>query len=159
MYYRTQHTLPANMLVKVDRMSMANSLEVRAPFLDRDLADAAATLPDHLLVHGATGKYILREIMKNDLPEAVFSHPKQGFNIPLHTYRNKAYQQLAKRLLLDENPLPGLFEDRELKGILHRGLEQTQDTSSMSVYRASHQLWMVMQLFGWAERFNIQPDR
>lgn len=159
MYYRTAHTLPGNMLVKVDRMSMANSLEVRAPFLDADLFAAAARLPDELLIHQGKGKYLLREIMKPHLPEAVFSHPKQGFNLPLHSYRNAAYRQLAQRLLFDENPWPGFFPTSALEAIFTRGLEQQKDTASMSIFRATHQLWMLMQLLGWAKRFNVQPAK
>ncbi|MFK7936618.1 MAG: asparagine synthase (glutamine-hydrolyzing), partial [Saprospiraceae bacterium] len=64
MYYRAQHTLPGNMLVKVDRMSMANSLEVRAPFLDPDLFAAAAQLPDRFLIQNGKGKYLLRQMME-----------------------------------------------------------------------------------------------
>lgn len=155
MYYRTQHTLTANMLVKVDRMSMANSLEVRAPFLDKDLSEAAATLPDEFLISNGQGKYLLRKIMKDELPAEVFDHSKQGFNIPLHKYQNDTFRRLAKRLLFDENPLPGLFRKVELEKIYHQGLSMKQDTSTLSVFRASHQLWMIMQFLGWAERFGV----
>lgn len=155
MYYRARHTLSANMLVKVDRMSMANSLEVRAPFLDPVLSDAAAQLPDNMLMKDGLGKIVLREMMKDQLPSEVFSHPKQGFNIPLHKYQNKAYKALAQRLLLEENPLPNLFVKSQLEQILSRGLSTLKDNSKMSAFRASHQLWMIMQLLGWAERFDV----
>jgi len=155
MYYRSIHTLPANMLVKVDRMSMAHSLEVRAPFLDPDLFAAAATLPDHCLVRDGLGKILLREVMKEALPAEVFNHPKQGFNLPLHGYRNQAFRTLAQQLLFDENPWPGYFPETELNAIFKRGMEQQEDTSTMSVFRASHQLWMLMQLLGWAKHFNV----
>lgn len=155
MYYRTRHTLTANMLVKVDRMSMANSLEVRAPFLDPVLAQAAAGLPDHLLVKDGLGKILLRELMKDQLPEEVFTHPKQGFNIPLHKYQNKVYKQLAQRLLFDDNPLPDLFAKSELKRIFDQGLNTLSDNSRISAFRASHQLWLVMQFLGWAKRFSV----
>lgn len=155
MYYRTQHTLTANMLVKVDRMSMANSLEVRAPFLDKALFEAAASLPDEFLIKEGQGKFLLRKIMENELPDEVFNHPKQGFNIPLHKYQNATFSKLAKRLLFEENPLPGLFRKAELEKIYHQGLSMKQDTSTLSVFRASHQLWMIMQLLGWAERFQV----
>lgn len=155
MYYRTQHTLTANMLVKVDRMSMANSLEVRAPFLDKELSEAAATLPDEFLISNGQGKYLLRRIMENELPAEVFDHPKQGFNIPLHKYQNDTFNSLAKRLLFDENPLPTLFRKSALEMIYHQGLSATSDSSTLSVFRASHQLWMIMQFLGWAKRFGV----
>ena len=155
MYYRTHHTLPGNMLVKIDRMSMANSLEVRAPFLDPDLFEAAATLPDKFLISQGKGKYLLRKIMENELPTEVFNHPKTGFNIPLHEYQNDAFRKLAHRLFFEENPFPGLLNEAYLKEIFDTGLSTQKHSARKSVFQATHQLWMLMQLFGWGQRFHI----
>ena len=154
MYYRLKHTLPANMLIKVDRMSMANSLEVRAPFLDVDLFNASLKLSNDLLINNGVGKYLLRKIMKDKLPAEVFNHPKQGFNLPLHHYQNETYQQLARQLLFDENPWPNLFSRDSLEEIYQNGIQSTNN--QMSRFQSSHQLWMMMQLLGWAKRFNVQ---
>lgn len=156
MYYRLIHTLPSNMLIKVDRMSMANSLEVRCPFLDRDLFAISAKLPDHLLVQRGKGKHLLREIMRNDLPASVFDHPKMGFSIPLYQYQNEAFKKLAQRLLFDENPWPELIPADQLKEIYHRGIYTKKDDANYTVFQTAHQLWMLMQLFGWGKRFNVQ---
>lgn len=156
MYYRLIHTLPSNMLIKVDRMSMANSLEVRCPFLDRDLFAISAKLPDHLLIRQGKGKHLLREIMKNDLPSEVFNHPKMGFSIPLYQYQNEAFKKLAQRLLFDENPWPKLIPVDQLKEIYHRGIYTKKDDAHYTVFQTAHQLWMLMQLFGWGKRFNVQ---
>ncbi|MEO1625905.1 MAG: asparagine synthase (glutamine-hydrolyzing) [Bacteroidota bacterium] len=156
MYYRLCYTLPANMLIKIDRMSMANSLEVRAPFLDPDLYEASLELPDHLLVQGGLGKYAIRKIMEKDLPAEVFNHPKTGFNIPLFKYQNESFRKLAHRLLFEENPWPGLVPDALLKRIYQEGITAQKNTANKSVFQATHQLWMMMQLFGWAKRFRIQ---
>lgn len=156
MHYRLQHTLPANMLIKVDRMSMAHSLEVRAPFLDPDLFAASLRLPDDMLIKAGEGKYLLRKIMQQELPTAVFSHPKMGFNIPLHRYQNQAFQNLAHRLLFEENPLPNLIPKAALKTIYQKGISQKKDTATNSVFQSAHQLWMMMQLFGWAKKFNLK---
>ncbi|MEM1318944.1 MAG: asparagine synthase (glutamine-hydrolyzing) [Bacteroidota bacterium] len=156
MHYRMVHTLPANMLIKVDRMSMANSLEVRAPFLDPDLFEVSAQLPDEWLIHKGAGKYLIRKIMEKDLPQEVFTHPKTGFSIPLYNYQNKAFKKLARRLLFDENPLPDLFPKPQLEAIYHRGINTRQDTAQISVFQSAHQLWMMMQLLGWAERFKVE---
>ena len=158
MYYRTNHTLTSNMLVKVDRMSMANSLEVRAPFLDIDLFKASAQLPDKFLIDDGVGKSIVREIMKDKLPKEVFSHPKKGFSIPLFKYQNETFKQLASRLLFEENPFPGLFQKKQLESIFIQGIELKKDNNLISVFRASHQLWMIMQLLGWAQRFKVQYE-
>jgi len=156
MYYRLVHTLPSNMLIKVDRMSMANSLEVRAPFLDSELFEVTTMLSDDLLINEGKGKFILRKIMKPLLPREVFEHPKMGFNIPLYKYQNKAFKELAQRLLFDENPWPELIEKEELKKIYHRGIDTKFDNAKTTVFQTAHQLWMVMQLLGWAKRFKVQ---
>jgi len=137
-------------------MSMANSLEVRAPFLDPDLFQASVQLPDHLLVNGRTGKYLLRKIMKDQLPLEVFDHPKMGFSIPLHKYQNEAYKEIAQRLLFDENPWPNFFDKELLKQIYHKGISTLRDTAKESVFKSAHQLWMMMQLLGWAKRFKVK---
>ena len=156
MYYRTRHTLlPGNMLVKVDRMSMANSLEVRAPFLDPDLFDAAAQLPDRFLIHDGKGKWILRKIMEKHLPPEVFNHPKTGFSIPLYKYQNEAFKTIAKRLLFDENPCPGFWSKTQLDNIYFEGLNHNKNNAQMSVFKSAHRLWMFMQLFGWMKRFGV----
>jgi len=156
MQYRLRYTLPSNMLVKIDRMSMANSLEVRAPFLDLDLFNASLDLHDDLLVRGGNGKYILRKMMENDLPREVFDHPKTGFNIPLFKYQNEQFKRLAYRLLFDENPWPELIEKEKLREIYKSGIAAKKDTAKLSVFQSAHQLWMMMQLFGWAKRFKVQ---
>jgi asparagine synthase (glutamine-hydrolysing) len=156
MYYRAKHTLPANMLIKIDRMSMANSLEVRAPFLDPDLFAATAQLPDKFLIRNGKGKYILRKIMEKDLPPEVFDHPKRGFSIPLYKYQNEAFKALAKDLIFDNNPFPGLFQESFLREVYERGLTNRKSTAEYSVFQSAHQLWMLMQLFGWARYFKVE---
>ena len=156
MHYRTAHTLPTNMLVKVDRMSMANSLEVRAPFLDPDLFAAAARLPDDLLIRGGKGKYLIRKIMEKDLPAAVFDHPKQGFSIPLYKYQNEAFADLAHDLLLSNNPWEGFFPRSFLERTLRLGLQHRRNTARLSVFQSAHRLWMLMQLLGWARFYKVK---
>ncbi|MEL7424175.1 MAG: asparagine synthase (glutamine-hydrolyzing) [Bacteroidota bacterium] len=156
MHYRTAHTLPTNMLVKVDRMSMANSLEVRAPFLDPDLFAAAAQLPDDLLIRGGKGKYLLRKMMRKDLPASVFDHPKQGFAIPLYKYQNEAFAALANDLLLDNNPWEGFFPRPFLERALNLGLKHRRNTARLSVFQSAHRLWMLMQLLGWARFYKVK---
>lgn len=156
MYYRMKHTLPGNMLIKVDRMSMANSLEVRAPFLDPDLFDLSMNLCDDLLIRNGKGKAIMRRLMKPHLPAEVFDHPKSGFNLPLHQFQNANYEKLAHRLLFEENPFPELFSTDVLKSIYQDGVNTKHHTAQKSVFQTSHQLWMMMQLFGWAKHFNVK---
>lgn len=73
--------LPNDMLVKVDRMSMANGLEVRVPFLDPDLVDFCWRLPDKMKVCGRNLKFILKEMIKDTYPKELQKQPKSGFNL------------------------------------------------------------------------------
>ena len=75
--------LPADILVKVDRMSMAHSLEARVPFLDRGVMELARRLPARLRLRGLTTKYLLRRAMAGRLPAAVVDGRKRGFNVPI----------------------------------------------------------------------------
>ena len=89
MLQRAQYTdimtyLPGDILTKVDRASMANSLELRAPFLDQELSDWAFSLPDGLkLQRGAGGKAILKQAMEDHLPHDLLYRSKKGFTVPV----------------------------------------------------------------------------
>jgi asparagine synthase (glutamine-hydrolysing) len=152
----TRFQLEADMLIKVDRMSMAHSLEVRAPFLDPEVADVAWSLPDDLLLRDGVGKWVVRRAVARMLPEVVFNHPKQGFAIPLHRYQNDAYRTLVRRLLTVPHPFHDLIARPALERLLALSLEQQADNARVSVYRATHQVWAMAQLFGWAERFRVR---
>ena len=75
--------LPGDMLVKVDLMSMANSLEVRSPFLDYEVVDFAAGLPAEYKISGLGRKRIVQDAFRAILPEELYNRPKQGFEVPL----------------------------------------------------------------------------
>ena len=154
MYYRLKHVLPARMLTKVDRMSMASSLEVRAPMLDVDLAELSMRLPDRHLIRNGQGKYILRQAMRGVLPNTLFQQPKAGFAIPLHRFQNEAYRVLAQNLL-SKSPLADLFHQKALDQVRQTALSGSSEQARTSVYRSSHQLWYLMQLAAWVERFGV----
>ena len=101
LYYRTY--LLDDILVKVDRASMYNSLEVRAPFLDYRLVDFANSLPEKYKRKGLTGKYILRELMRNKIPNEIIDRPKKGFGIPLSQWLRHELRPLCDLLLSDES--------------------------------------------------------
>lgn len=157
MYYRLKHDLPLDMLTKVDRMSMANSLEVRAPFLDPDLFDASTKIPDMFLIRQKKGKDIIRKIMKNRLPDSVFNHPKTGFSIPLHHYMNQIFEKLCQDLILNNNAMLRLFDEKALNFFVARGLSQKKD-KELTAYRSSHQVWSLLQLGGWLKEYNVQIE-
>jgi asparagine synthase (glutamine-hydrolysing) len=83
LYFEAKATLAGDMLVKVDRMSMANSLEVRSPLLDHRLVEVAAGIPHRWKIEGRQGKRILLRAVGDRLPAALLSLPKKGFGVPL----------------------------------------------------------------------------
>ncbi|MES2116851.1 MAG: asparagine synthase (glutamine-hydrolyzing) [Pseudomonadota bacterium] len=78
--------LPDNLLERGDRMTMAASIEARMPFMDHELAAFVSGLPDHYRVRGRTTKWILREAMKQLLPQAILARPKVGFRVPVNEW-------------------------------------------------------------------------
>ena len=83
MYCDAVSYLPDDILCKVDRASMAVSLEVHCPFLDHRVAELAARIPMRLKVRGGTGKHILRELLYREAPRELFERPKSGFGVPV----------------------------------------------------------------------------
>ena len=86
LYWETTANLPGDMLVKVDRMSMANSLEVRCPLLDHVLGEFAASVPTAWKMKDGRGKRILIDAMADRLPPELLTRPKMGFGVPLHEW-------------------------------------------------------------------------
>ncbi|EMR03702.1 asparagine synthase (glutamine-hydrolyzing) [Cesiribacter andamanensis] len=85
-FFDLQYYLPDDLLVKVDRASMANSLEVRPPLLDLRLLEFAVNLPEDLRKRGGTTKYLLKEVLYDYVPRRFFDRPKRGFSIPLQQW-------------------------------------------------------------------------
>jgi asparagine synthase (glutamine-hydrolysing) len=97
MLFDQQAYLPDNILYKVDRISMAHSIEVRPAFLDHRIVEFAASLPQRMKIRGTSGKYLLKQTMKGKLPPSVLNRSKQGFDIPTHEW----FRGVLKPLLLD----------------------------------------------------------
>lgn len=120
-YVDTLQYLPSDILTKVDRMSMANSLEVRAPLLDYTVVEYVATLPLSLKLRDNVSKYILRKICSRLLPPSTLRKRKQGFAIPQGRWFQTSLYGFARDVLLDSRALArGYFR----KGFLHEMLQQ-----------------------------------
>ena len=98
--------LADDILVKVDRMSMAHSLEVRVPLLDTDFVTYAAGLPNNAKLQGRKGKQLFREALRGRLPDSTLDRPKQGFHLPLNAWLNGPLHVRLTKLVRDRtNPL------------------------------------------------------
>ena len=118
--YTDLHTyLPGDLLVKADRMTMAASLEGRSPFLDHELVEWTARLPDRMKLRGVTGKYLLKKAFAGELPPAVRSHRKQGFGLPLAAWFRGPLAAWSGALLLDPgNPMREWFQSSAIQSLL-----------------------------------------
>jgi asparagine synthase (glutamine-hydrolysing) len=94
--------LPGGILVKVDRMSMANSLEVRAPLLDKDVVEFSATVPSGMKFKNGEKKHILKGAFKPMLPDGILYRKKMGFSVPLASWFRHEIKELAQRHLIDQ---------------------------------------------------------
>lgn len=99
LYLDFTHLLFCDLLVKMDIASMANSLEVRSPFLSKNMLEFAPSLPDHFKIKGTTTKYILRHLAKKYLPAELIDQPKRGFEVPLKKWVNhELHENIFDRL-------------------------------------------------------------
>jgi len=116
---------------KVDRASMAHSLEVREPLMDHPLVEWLASLPSSLKVRGQEGKYLLKRTMEPYLPREIMYRPKMGFAVPLDRwFRGPLRQRLSESILGPRLEATGVFNPRYLKHLVDAHVAGTRDYSS-----------------------------
>lgn len=129
MQYIDIHTwLVGDILAKADKMTMANSLELRVPFLDKEVLSLARTLPDVLKWNKGTTKYVLREAFKNIIPEATRHRPKLGFPTPLRAWLTKdrvdVYDAIRTCAYIQEH-----MNIQEVESIIEKHIQGIKDNS------------------------------
>jgi len=138
--------LPNSLLAKLDIASMARSLEVRSPFLDHELLELCARLPNAWMVNRGQGKLILRDIVALDLPPEVLNAKKRGFSVPLaQWWRGEARQQIRNGLLPLHSALKPFLNETAAAQLL----------DEHQAGRANHaqRLWNLWVLNEWARMF------
>jgi len=123
--------LVGDILTKVDRASMAHSLEVRVPILDHPLVEWMSSLPPDLKLHGREGKYLLKKSLEHQLPNEVLYRPKMGFSVPLiHWFRGPLRQKVRDAVLGPVLADSGIFERRCLERLVQQHQSGRRDHSS-----------------------------
>ena len=124
--------LPDDILVKVDRTSMLNSLETRVPLLDYELVELVATTPTYLRMKGSEQKYALKQIVKKFLPAEIINRPKKGFGVPLKYWFEKDWRTYATELLLDPQAISApLFNQKQIAELLTRHSSHRENFSEV----------------------------
>jgi asparagine synthase (glutamine-hydrolysing) len=146
MYCDATSYLPDDILCKVDRASMAVSLETRTPYLDHRVAELAARIPMHMKIQGGRGKLILRKLLYSHAPQALFERPKAGFGIPVGPWLKGPLKEWGESLL-DERRLreQGYFDPKAVR----RRWDQHQSGERDGTFA----LWAILMFEAWLEHW------
>ncbi len=138
--------LTGDILVKVDRMSMANSLEVRAPILDKEVVEYAATLPSSLKFRDKEKKYALKEAFKPYLSDDILYRKKMGFSVPLAQWLRVELKDVAQRYLIDDvKGLGTIFDVNKVESMWDEHQSNKHDHSTL--------LWSMLMFEMWWQRY------
>jgi asparagine synthase (glutamine-hydrolysing) len=157
MYLDGKTYLPGDILVKVDRMSMAHSIETRAPLLDHHLIEFAQTIPESLKLrrdnHGWVTKHILKRAVDGLIPREIIHRPKQGFDVPIKYWLDREFGEMLNDLLTDERARQrGYFNQKAVAGLLQEHRRGSRDN-------ARH-LWALLMFEIWHRAFiDREPAR
>ncbi|HEU0180193.1 MAG TPA: asparagine synthase (glutamine-hydrolyzing) [Blastocatellia bacterium] len=146
LYLDSKTYLPGDILVKVDRMSMANSLETRAPLLDHHLIEFAQTIPASLKLRGLETKYILKRAAEGLIPDEIINRPKQGFDVPIRRWFNRELREMLDDTLRSARA-------RERGDFNHRAVLAILDEHRRGVRDHARHLWGLLVLELWRRAF------
>jgi asparagine synthase (glutamine-hydrolysing) len=139
--------LPSDILTKVDRASMAVSLEVREPLLDHRLIEFSFRIPECYKIHKNRGKWVLREILKQYVPESLFDRPKMGFGIPIGQFLKKELREWAEDLL---NP-----QVLSESGFRVQAVQKTWQDHLRNRGDHQHLLWSMLMWQSWCQSIQV----
>jgi asparagine synthase (glutamine-hydrolysing) len=146
LYLDSKTYLPGDILTKVDRMSMAASLEARVPLLDHKLIEFVTKIPSSLKLKGLEAKYIFKRAMQGLVPDSILNRPKQGFGVPINTWINVQLRDRIRETLREKRTLErGYFEPGYIELLLDEHDRGRRDHS--------HALWMLWMLELWHRKY------
>ena len=143
-------SLPGEVLLFCDRLSMAHGVEARSPFLDYRLAELSAMIPGRLKINGSTLKYILRRLAARYLPREILERPKEGFIQPNHVWLRSQFDGLLEELLSPEeiNKL-GLFDTKAVASMIAEHKAGTRDHA--------FRIWTLVMFQMWHRTYIEEP--
>jgi asparagine synthase (glutamine-hydrolysing) len=156
LYYDTMTYLPFDILTKVDRMTMAHSLEARPPLLDHHLVEACFTLPSEFKLRRGSGtvtqKAVLKAAVRDLLPRAILDRPKRGFGVPIEQwFRGPLREAVADILTSTRSRGRGWLEPRFVRALIDEHRSGRRDQSL--------RMWSLLMLEQWCRRFlDVVPD-
>jgi asparagine synthase (glutamine-hydrolysing) len=146
MWLDTVGYLPDDILTKLDRAAMATSLETRVPFLDRAVFETAWRLPLPMKLHEGTTKWLLRQVLQRHVPAELVERPKMGFGFPIGVLLRGSLRPWAEELLGEERlTRQGILDPAPIRRAWHQHLHGQRD--------AAHELWDVLALQAWIDRW------
>jgi asparagine synthase (glutamine-hydrolysing) len=138
--------LPGDLLVKTDRMTMANSLEARCPFLDDRLLACASKIPSQLKLKGMTTKYVLKRALEGILPDEIVWREKHGFGVPVgRWFRTGLKDFLCDTILSPEALQRGYFREQAVRTLVGEHMSGKRDHG--------HRLWALLTFEIWHRLF------
>ena len=137
-----------DILTKVDRASMSNSLEVRVPLLDHKLVELSARIPTNFKINNRGQKIIFKNAFKHMLPPEIFSHKKQGFTVPISMwFKDSLKDYVGDTLLSNNSKLNSYFNSKEINNIINNHNRGNRDFSA--------KIWSLLFLEVWMKNNNI----
>ena len=145
-YVDIKSYLVDDILVKVDRMSMANSLEARVPFLDHRFVEFAASIPSGLRLNGKRTKHILKKALQRELPMQIIERGKEGFSIPIKNWMKNELKTMMLDSLSEANVRDkGFFDPHYVNRLVNEHVNGNENHS--------HRLWALMAFHMWYDLY------
>ncbi len=145
LYIDTRTWLPDDLLLKADKMTMANSVELRVPLLDHRVLEYAALLPSHFKLNGITTKYILKKAFQGRVPEEIIRRKKTGFPVPYDQWLSNELQEHIRAVLLDDKAMK--------RGYFKRGAVERMLNANSRQPAYSKELFLLVALELWHQAF------
>jgi len=148
LYIDTKTWLPDDLLVKADKISMANSIELRVPFLDHKLLEFSASLPGNYKVRGLRTKYLAKRVLQHHVPPEILNRKKVGFPVPYESWFRQEMSSWLKGILLDSKSIGrGYFERNRVESLIVDN-QRSGSHSSLLFSLAILELWHRLFLSG-----------